>query len=137
MLNRLVSDSAQPFNVPVSELAVQVPAYYTVIPPHQGRDFRMIKKKLEADQYQSIEALEADVDLMIHNCYTFNGTESHVSVSARDIHEKFRQGVKRIKIGESLDPLFQSSTSQADVDWCVCRIQQGLEALEFIVWRRR
>jgi len=59
----------------------------------------MIKKKLEADQYQTIEALESDFDLMIHNCYTFNGTESHVSLSARDIHEKFRQNVKRIKIG--------------------------------------
>lgn len=118
ILNMHVSHSAQPFNVPVADLAVQVPAYYTVIPPHQGRDFRMIKKKLEADQYPSIEALEADVDLMIHNCYTFNGTESHVSVSARDIHEKFRQGVKRIKIGE-FELLSSSMSTRADLV-CVC-----------------
>ncbi|GAA5898524.1 transcription initiation factor TFIID subunit TAF2 [Sporobolomyces salmoneus] len=111
MLKKLMEEgSAQPFNVPVADLAVQVPAYYTVIPPHQGRDLRMIKKKLEADQYQTIEALEADFDLMIHNCYTFNGTESHVSLSARDIHEKFRQNVKRIKI-ESNKASKRSSSS--------------------------
>ncbi|GAA5961060.1 hypothetical protein JCM3765_006519 [Sporobolomyces pararoseus] len=111
MLKKLMEEgSAQPFNVPVADLAVQVPAYYTVIPPHQGRDLRMIKKRLEADQYQTIEALEADFDLMIHNCYTFNGTESHVSLSARDIHEKFRQSVKRIKI-ESNKASKRSSSS--------------------------
>ncbi|GAA6019407.1 hypothetical protein JCM11491_004818 [Sporobolomyces phaffii] len=111
MLKKLMEEgSAQPFNVPVADLAVQVPAYYTVIPPHQGRDLRMIKKKLEADQYQTIEALEADFDLMIHNCYTFNGTESHVSLSARDIHDKFRGNVKRIKI-ESNKASKRSSSS--------------------------
>ncbi|GAA5938378.1 transcription initiation factor TFIID subunit TAF2 [Sporobolomyces koalae] len=111
MLKKLMEEgSAQPFMVPIADLAVQVPAYYTVIPPHQGRDLKMIKKKLEADQYQTIEALEADFDLMIHNCYTFNGTESHVSLSARDIHDKFRQNIKRIKI-ESNKSSKRSSSS--------------------------
>jgi hypothetical protein len=61
----------------------------------------MIKRKLETDQYDSIEALEADFDLMIRNCYTFNGTESQISFSARELSDKFKLGIKRIKTGKS------------------------------------
>lgn len=61
----------------------------------------MIKRKLETDQYNSIEALEADFDLMIRNCYTFNGTESQISFSARQLSDKFKLGIKRIKAGKS------------------------------------
>lgn len=66
-----------------------------------GRDLIMIKRKLESDQYNSIEALEADFDMMIRNCYTFNGTESQISYSARELSDKFKTGMKRIKSGMS------------------------------------
>ncbi|KWU43351.1 hypothetical protein RHOSPDRAFT_11631, partial [Rhodotorula sp. JG-1b] len=81
----------------VAELAKQVPTYHAFIPVENGRDLVMIKRKLETDQYNSIEALEADFDLMIRNCYTFNGTESQISFSARELSDKFKLGIKRIK----------------------------------------
>ena len=85
----------------VAELAKQVPTYHAFIPVENGRDLVMIKRKLETDQYDSIEALEADFDLMIRNCYTFNGTESQISFSARELSDKFKLGIKRIKAGKS------------------------------------
>lgn len=84
----------------VAELAKQVPTYHDFIPVENGRDLVMIKRKLETDQYNSIEALEADFDLMIRNCYTFNGTESQISFSARELSDKFKLGMKRIKTGK-------------------------------------
>lgn len=97
-LKKLMEDGvALPFNVPVAELAKQVPTYHAFIPVENGRDLVMIKRKLETDQYNSIEALEADFDLMIRNCYTFNGTESQISFSARELSDKFKLGIKRIK----------------------------------------
>ncbi|GAA5913888.1 hypothetical protein JCM5296_004171 [Sporobolomyces johnsonii] len=113
LLKKLMEEgSAQPFLVPIKELALQVPNYYDFIPPEQGRDLVMIKRKLETDQYQTIEALEADVELMVHNCYTFNGTESHVSVSAKDIHDKFKAAIKKVRV-ESNKAGKRGSTSQA------------------------
>lgn len=97
-LKKLMEEGvAQPFNVPVADLAQQVPTYHNFIPVENGRDLIMIKRKLESDQYNSIEALEADFDMMIRNCYTFNGTESQISYSARELSDKFKTGMKRIK----------------------------------------
>lgn len=85
----------------VAELARQVPTYHDFIPVENGRDLVMIKRKLETDQYNSIDALEADFDLMIGNCYAFNGMESQVSYSARELSDKFKLGLKRIRTGSS------------------------------------
>ncbi|POY76846.1 hypothetical protein BMF94_0098 [Rhodotorula taiwanensis] len=97
-LKKLMDEGvAQPFTVPVAELARQVPTYHDFIPVENGRDLVMIKRKLETDQYNSIDALEADFDLMIGNCYAFNGMESQVSYSARELSDKFKLGLKRIR----------------------------------------
>ncbi|BGP23606.1 transcription initiation factor TFIID subunit 2 [Rhodotorula toruloides] len=97
-LKKLMEEGAAlPFNVPIADLAVQVPNYHDYIPKEDGRDLQMIKRKLETDQYNSIEALEADFDLMVRNCYRFNGAESQVSFSARELDCKFKAGIKRIK----------------------------------------
>lgn len=76
-----------------------MPNYYDFIPPDQARDLLMIRRKLENDEYATIDALVADFDLMINNCYTFNGTESHVSVSGRALSDAFHENIKRIRIG--------------------------------------
>ncbi|GAA5975739.1 hypothetical protein JCM10908_005265 [Rhodotorula pacifica] len=97
-LKKLMEEGvALPFNVPIAELVQQVPTYHDFIPVENARDLTMIKRKLETDQYNSIEALEADFDLMIRNCYAFNGMESQISFSARELSDKFKLGVKRIK----------------------------------------
>ncbi|GAA5910197.1 hypothetical protein JCM8208_006756 [Rhodotorula glutinis] len=103
MLKRLMNTSptagvAAPFMVPIKDLVAQVPNYYEFIPPDQARDLIMIRRKLENDEYATIDAFVADFDLMINNCYRFNGTESHVSVSGRALSDAFHENVKRIRV---------------------------------------
>lgn len=63
-------------------IALGVPQYYDVIPKHTARDLRTIRQKLEADKYESIQAWEEDVDLMIQNAIRFNGEDSEVGMMA-------------------------------------------------------
>lgn len=86
-----------------------MPNYYDFIPPDQARDLIMIRRKLENDEYATIDAFVADFDLMINNCYRFNGTESHVSVSGRALSDAFHENIKRIRIGASASPSLASS----------------------------
>ncbi|GAA5878689.1 hypothetical protein JCM8547_002132 [Rhodosporidiobolus lusitaniae] len=88
---------AVPFIMPISELVQLVPNYYNFINPDDARDLLMIRRNLEKDVYLTIEALEADFDLMVNNCYRFNGMESQVSYSAKELSEKFKKGILRIK----------------------------------------
>ena len=109
----------------VAELAKQVPTYHAFIPVENGRDLVMIKRKLETDQYNSIEALEADFDLMIRNCYTFNGTESQISFSARELSDKFKLGIKRIKAGKSFSRPATKPVEANDRITCLAQIRRS------------
>lgn len=62
----------------------------------------MLRRGVEKDKYLTIEALEADFDLLVSNCYRFNGTESQISYSARELSDKFKKGILRIKTGAFL-----------------------------------
>ncbi|GAA5828317.1 hypothetical protein JCM11251_006194 [Rhodosporidiobolus azoricus] len=110
-LKKLMDEGCcQPFNMPVAQLCELVPAYPTIIPPDKQRDMNMLRRNLENDQYLTIEALETDFAQMISNAYTFNGMESQVSFSARDLHEKFKKGIARIKM-DSMKQAKRSSSS--------------------------
>lgn len=105
------SGSADALSCPrpqIKDLVAQVPNYYDFIPPDQARDLIMIRRKLENDEYTTIDAFVADFDLMINNCYRFNGTESHVSVSGRALSDAFHENIKRIRIGASASPSLAS-----------------------------
>ncbi|KAJ3487118.1 hypothetical protein NLI96_g3752 [Meripilus lineatus] len=66
------------FREPVDPIALGIPTYFDVIPRRDARDLRTIRQKLDADKYDTVEALEADLDLMIDNALHFNG---HVILS--------------------------------------------------------
>ena len=56
------------FREPVDPVLLQIPTYFDVIPKKNARDLRTIRQKLDADKYDSIDAWEADMDLMIEVC---------------------------------------------------------------------
>jgi len=66
------------FREPVDPVLLGIPTYFDVIPRKNARDLRTIRQKLDSDKYDSTEAFEADIDLMIHNAITFNGADSDV-----------------------------------------------------------
>ncbi|KIY52676.1 hypothetical protein FISHEDRAFT_63651 [Fistulina hepatica ATCC 64428] len=60
----------------VDPIKLNIPTYFDVIPRNQARDLTLIRQKLDSDKYDSVEAFEEDMDLMVRNCITFNGRES-------------------------------------------------------------
>ena len=67
-----------------------IPTYFDVIPKKNARDLRTIRQKLELDKYDSVEAFEADLDLMVDNSVTFNGAESEVGQMGYKLRNKYR-----------------------------------------------
>lgn len=74
-----------------------VPTYFDVIPRRDARDLRTIRQKLDADKYDTIEAWEADMELMIHNAKLFNGADSEVGQVAVVVRSKYREMLSGIR----------------------------------------
>jgi transcription initiation factor TFIID subunit 2 len=85
----ILSFSSFVFRVPVDPVLLQIPTYFDVIPKKDARDLGTIKQKLDADKYESSDALKADVDLMIHNAVLFNGVDSEVGQVAVVVKKRF------------------------------------------------
>ncbi len=65
-----------PFLEPVDAVKLGIPDYFTVI--KSPMDISTVKAKLEAGKYATAEDFEADVRLVIANCYTYNAPDSDV-----------------------------------------------------------
>ena len=79
------------FREAVDPIALGIPTYHDVIPKKDARDLRTIRGKLDSDKYDSIEAWEADMELMIRNAITFNGIESEVGQIALRLQTKLKE----------------------------------------------
>lgn len=77
-----------------------IPTYFDVIPRKNARDLRTIRSKLDNDKYDSIDAFEAELDLMIDNALTFNGEESEVGQIALQMRDKYRDMVSALRGGK-------------------------------------
>ncbi|KAI0660528.1 hypothetical protein C8Q70DRAFT_976084 [Cubamyces menziesii] len=92
LLKTLINDNISwVFREPVDPIALEIPTYFDVIPKKDARDLRTIQQKLNADKYDSVEAFEADLDLMIHNAITFNGADSEVGKLAVQLRNRYRE----------------------------------------------
>ena len=85
------------FREPVDPIALGIPTYFDVIPRKDARDLKTIQLKLNQDKYDSIEAFEADLDLMIDNAITFNGADSEVGELAVKLQDRYRELLAPIK----------------------------------------
>lgn len=85
------------FREAVDPVALGIPTYFDIIPKKDARDLRMIQQKLNGDKYDSVEAFEADLDLMIHNAITFNGADSEVGQLAVQTRNRYRDLLSPIR----------------------------------------
>lgn len=98
---------------PVDPVALNIPTYFTVI--QNPMDISTIEKKLKT--YKSIKEAQADVDLMLENCFAFNGPVSPVTLMAKNLQswylkefEKCPKALKpQPKKKEARDSIGQSS----------------------------
>lgn len=75
----------------VDPVALGIPTYFDVIPKENARDLTLISEKLRADKYDSVDALDADIQLMLSNCYTFNAGDDRVCDVARAFEKVYQQ----------------------------------------------
>jgi transcription initiation factor TFIID subunit 2 len=78
-----------------------IPTYYDIIPRKDTRDLRTIRQKLDNDKYETVEAFEADLELMIQNAIKFNGLESEVGGIAVQNQSRIQELLIGFKSGSS------------------------------------
>ncbi|TFK56505.1 hypothetical protein OE88DRAFT_1689584 [Heliocybe sulcata] len=102
LMGKLVAeDTSWVFREPVDPVALGIPTYFDVIPRHTARDLRTIRQKLDNDKYDSIEAFEADLDLMVRNSIVFNGADSEVGKIAVLLKNRYRELLANVKQQQS------------------------------------
>lgn len=79
------------YREPVDPVALGIPTYHDVIPRKNARDLRTIRQKLDIDKYDTVEAVEADLELMVQNSITFNGVDSEVGPIALNIRQRIQE----------------------------------------------
>lgn len=85
-----------------------IPTYFDIIPRKDARDLRTIRQKLDSDKYDTVEAFQVDLDLMVQNAIRFNGRESEVGEIALKVQSRVQEllgsfrsgGTKKRKDGD-------------------------------------
>ncbi|KAF2228209.1 hypothetical protein BDZ85DRAFT_13177 [Elsinoe ampelina] len=91
--------SAIPFLRPVDYMALNIPNYPNII--KVPMDLGTMEQKLKTDQYSSLEAFVNDFELMVNNCFTFNGPAHAVSVQAQTLRAYFLKQMDGVPTGEA------------------------------------
>lgn len=93
---------AGPFLYPVDHEALNIPTYPEII--KHPMDISTIESKLNHNEYANTDQFIADFNLMIENCYTFNGPEHPVAHMANAIRIVFEKGIKQMPAAERHEP---------------------------------
>lgn len=86
---------ASPFYVPVDPVALNIPNYHKVI--KKPMDLATIGTKLKHGQYENAKEFEADMRLMLQNCYKFNQHGDFVYTSGKSLEAEFDREMERKK----------------------------------------
>ncbi|KAF7302590.1 Bromo domain-containing protein [Mycena chlorophos] len=85
MNNLVKEDVSWIFREPVDPVLLGIPTYFDVI--RKPRDLRTIRTNLNNDKYPTVEAFEADINLMTDNAILFNGEPSEAGQLALKFQE--------------------------------------------------
>ncbi|KAF7302593.1 Transcription initiation factor TFIID subunit 2 [Mycena chlorophos] len=100
IMNNLVKeDVSWIFREPVDPVLLGIPTYFDVI--RKPRDLRTIRTNLNNDKYPTVEAFEADINLMTDNAILFNGEPSEAGQLALKFQELFAQVMRNYREGNN------------------------------------
>ncbi|KAI5791742.1 hypothetical protein DFH27DRAFT_592142 [Peziza echinospora] len=80
---------AYPFYAPVDPVALNIPDYFRII--KKPMDLSTMQNKLKTNQYDSANDFEADMRLMLANCYKFNPSGTAVNNMGKKVEEIFNK----------------------------------------------
>lgn len=92
------------FLQPVDPVLFNIPDYFDII--KSPMDLGTVEKKLKADQYPTVAAFKADVQLVFQNCYLYNNPGDPVTQDAKKLEEHYQKLCKK-------EPVVMQSTASA------------------------
>ncbi|CCI46368.1 unnamed protein product [Albugo candida] len=96
LLSKLMeSEHGWAFNSPVDPVQWNIPDYFDII--KCPMDLGAIKKRLENEHYNSVDAFAADVRLVFENCIAYNSSTNKFNIAAKQLLTQFEKTLTSLK----------------------------------------
>ncbi|RLN56164.1 hypothetical protein BBJ29_003320 [Phytophthora kernoviae] len=96
LLTKLMdSEYGWTFNNPVDPVQWNIPDYFDII--KCPMDLGTIKKRLENDHFNSVEAFAGDVRLVFENCIAYNSSTNKFNIAAKQLLASFNKSLAALK----------------------------------------
>lgn len=96
LLTKLMdSEYGWTFNNPVDPVQWNIPDYFDII--KCPMDLGTIKKRLENEHYNSVEAFAGDVRLVFENCIAYNSSTNKFNIAAKQLLASFNKALASLK----------------------------------------
>ncbi|TYZ69298.1 hypothetical protein PybrP1_011635 [[Pythium] brassicae (nom. inval.)] len=96
LLTKLMdSEYGWTFNNPVDPVQWNIPDYFEII--KCPMDLGTIKKRLENEHYNSVEAFAGDVRLVFENCIAYNSSTNKFNIAAKQLLASFDKALAALK----------------------------------------
>ncbi|CAI5717252.1 unnamed protein product [Peronospora destructor] len=96
LLTKLMeSEYGWTFNNPVDPVQWNIPDYFDII--KCPMDLGTIKKRLESEHYNSVEAFASDVRLVFENCIAYNSSTNKFNIAAKQLLASFNKSLAALK----------------------------------------
>lgn len=80
---------AGPFLKPVDIVKLNIPFYFNYV--KKPMDLSTMEKKIQVDAYETPKQLVDDFNMMVNNCFAFNGKNAVISQMARNVQASFEK----------------------------------------------
>ncbi|KAL7267269.1 transcription initiation at TATA-containing promoter protein [Rhizina undulata] len=93
---------ARPFSMPVDSIKLNVPHYYQIIT--HPMDLQTMEKKLNNNEYTTLQSFLDDFNLILANTLTFNGPEHPVTLMSKSMEAAFERQMKQLPSADAVEP---------------------------------
>ena len=120
-MKKVVSNLKKPkyttaFKAPIDPVMLGIPNYPEII--KVPMDLSTLETKLKKKQYKTVKKFRSDFNLIVNNCYLFNGCDHHESKQAAKMQEYFDTQMSMIpslSVVDPVTPLAKKTTEKAAI----------------------